>query len=72
MDEKEHEVYEGEISDEGEMEGYVDMSTTDDDTAVKELDEMKHQLKEMEEEVVALRKMQAKSTNTSSFEVKLE
>ncbi|CBI25873.3 polyadenylate-binding protein 2 [Vitis vinifera] len=66
MDEEEHEVYGGEIPDEGEMEGDmdahnadVDMATNDDD-AVKELDEMKKRLKEMEEEAAALREMQAK------------
>lgn len=66
MDEDEHEVYGGEIPDEGEMEGDMDaqnidmdMSRTDDD-AVKELDEMKKRLKEMEEEAAALREMQAK------------
>nr|XP_027079309.1 polyadenylate-binding protein 2-like [Coffea arabica] len=66
MEEEEHEVYGGEIPDEGEMEGDldpnsgdVDMSTADDD-AVKELDEMKKRLKEMEEEAAALREMQAK------------
>ncbi|KAH7679691.1 polyadenylate-binding protein 2 [Dioscorea alata] len=66
MDEEEHEVYGGEIPDEGEMEGYmdpqgadVDMARADDDS-VKELDEMKKRLKEMEEEAAALREMQAK------------
>ncbi|XP_078429703.1 RNA-binding (RRM/RBD/RNP motifs) family protein [Wolffia australiana] len=66
MDEEEHEVYGGEIPDEGEMEGDmdaenvdIDMSRTEDD-AVKELDEMKKRLKEMEEEAAALREMQAK------------
>ncbi|XP_068470429.1 polyadenylate-binding protein 2-like isoform X2 [Phaseolus vulgaris] len=60
MEEEEHEVYGGEIPDEGEMEGDVDMSAADDDAAVKELDEMKRRLKEMEEEAAALREMQAK------------
>ncbi|KAG5029670.1 hypothetical protein JHK87_013184 [Glycine soja] len=60
MEEEEHEVYGGEIPDEGEMEGDIDMSATDDDAAVKELDEMKRRLKEMEEEAAALREMQAK------------
>ncbi|GKV18668.1 hypothetical protein SLEP1_g29013 [Rubroshorea leprosula] len=65
MEEEEHEVYGGEIPDEGEMEGDmdanhdVDMSAADED-AVKELDEMKKRLKEMEEEAAALREMQAK------------
>lgn len=60
MDEEEHEVYGGDIPDVAEMEGDVDMSTADDDAAVKELDEMKRRLKEMEEEAAALREMQAK------------
>uniref|UniRef100_A0A2N9F545 Uncharacterized protein n=1 Tax=Fagus sylvatica TaxID=28930 RepID=A0A2N9F545_FAGSY len=66
MEEEEHEVYGGEIPDEGELEADmdshhadVDMSAADDD-AVKELDEMKKRLKEMEEEAAALREMQAK------------
>ncbi|KAK9011967.1 hypothetical protein V6N11_040038 [Hibiscus sabdariffa] len=66
MDEEEHEVYGGEIPDEGELEGEldphnadVDMSAADED-AVKELDEMKKRLKEMEDEAAALREMQAK------------
>ncbi|CAI9777645.1 unnamed protein product [Fraxinus pennsylvanica] len=63
MDEEEHEVYGGEIPDEGEdidpHNADVEMSTADDD-AVKELDEMKKRLKEMEEEAAALREMQAK------------
>ncbi|XP_038997480.1 polyadenylate-binding protein 3-like [Hibiscus syriacus] len=52
MDEEEHEVYGGEIP-------YVDMSAADED-AVKELDEMKKRLKEMEDEAAALREIQAK------------
>ncbi|MQM11629.1 hypothetical protein Taro_044538 [Colocasia esculenta] len=66
MDEEEHEVYGGEIPDEGEMEGDMDARNADvdmaraDDDAVKELDEMKKRLKEMEEEAAALREMQAK------------
>ncbi|KAH7679692.1 Splicing factor RNPS1 SR protein [Dioscorea alata] len=68
MDEEEHEVYGGEIPDEGEMEGYmdpqgadVDMARADDDSVkMQELDEMKKRLKEMEEEAAALREMQAK------------
>ncbi|OWM82184.1 hypothetical protein CDL15_Pgr001758 [Punica granatum] len=66
MEEEEHEVYGGEIPVEGEMEGEmdphhadVDMSTGDDD-AIKELDEMKRRLKEIEDEATALREMQAK------------
>ncbi|KAK6923354.1 hypothetical protein RJ641_011658 [Dillenia turbinata] len=66
MEEEEHEVYGGEIPDEGDMEGDMDPNNTDidmsnpDDDAVKELDEMKKRLKEMEEEAAALREMQAK------------
>ncbi|KAJ0981396.1 hypothetical protein J5N97_009651 [Dioscorea zingiberensis] len=68
MDEEEHEVYGGEIPDEGEMEGYmdpqgadVDMARVDEDAVkMQELDEMKKRLKEMEEEAAALREMQAK------------
>lgn len=61
MEEEEHEVYGGEIPDEGEMEADADveMPAADDDAA-KELDEMKKRLKEMEEEAAALREMQAK------------
>ncbi|RAL46457.1 hypothetical protein DM860_004736 [Cuscuta australis] len=66
MEEEEHEVYGGEIPIEGELDGdaeahgaEVDMSTADDG-AVKDLDEMKKRLKEMEEEAAALREMQAK------------
>ncbi|XP_027335291.1 polyadenylate-binding protein 2-like [Abrus precatorius] len=67
-EEEEHEVYGGEIPDVGEMEGDfdphhdsadVDMSVADDD-AVKELDETKKRLTEIEEEAAALREMQAK------------
>ncbi|KAL2246621.1 polyadenylate-binding protein 2 isoform X1 [Sesamum indicum] len=62
MEEEEHEVYGGEIPDEGEMEADADveMPAADDDAAAKELDEMKKRLKEMEEEAAALREMQAK------------
>ncbi|XP_076882027.1 polyadenylate-binding protein 2-like [Bidens hawaiensis] len=60
MEEEEHEVYGGDIP-ETEMEGDVEMATAAaDDDAVKELDEMKKRLKEMEEEAAALREMQAK------------
>ncbi|KAE8715799.1 Polyadenylate-binding protein 2 [Hibiscus syriacus] len=47
---------------EGELDPHnadVDMSAADED-AVKELDEMKKRLKEMEDEAAALREMQAK------------
>nr|DAD21998.1 TPA_asm: hypothetical protein HUJ06_023461 [Nelumbo nucifera] len=66
MDEEEHEVYGGDIPDEGEMEGDMDGNAAEvemaraDGDAVKELDEMKKRLKEMEEEAAALREMQAK------------
>ncbi|XP_061356785.1 polyadenylate-binding protein 2-like [Gastrolobium bilobum] len=60
MEEEEHDVYGGEIPDVGVMEGDVDMSAVDDDAVVKELDEMKRRLKEMEEEAAALLEMQAK------------
>ncbi|XP_074295416.1 polyadenylate-binding protein 2-like [Silene latifolia] len=62
MDEEEHEVYGGDIPVEGDLDADVDvdMSAADDDPAVKELDEMKKRLKEMEEEAAALREMQAK------------
>ncbi|XP_020082465.1 polyadenylate-binding protein 2-like isoform X3 [Ananas comosus] len=66
MEEEEHEVYGQEIPDEGEMDGEmephgadVDMAAAEED-AVKELDEMKKRLKDMEEEAAALREMQAK------------
>ncbi|KAI5384520.1 Polyadenylate-binding protein 2, variant 3 [Lathyrus oleraceus] len=61
MDEEEHEVYGGEIPDVGEMEGDVDMPAADDDASgMKELDEMRRRLKEMEDEAAALRDMHAK------------
>ncbi|XP_051144045.1 polyadenylate-binding protein 2-like [Andrographis paniculata] len=62
MEEEEHEVYGGDIPDEGEMDADadVDMPAPEDDAAAKELDEMKKRLKEMEEEAAALREMQAK------------
>uniref|UniRef100_A0A7N0VMJ1 Polyadenylate-binding protein 2 n=1 Tax=Kalanchoe fedtschenkoi TaxID=63787 RepID=A0A7N0VMJ1_KALFE len=62
MEEEEHEVYGGDIPDLGEdadpHNGDVNMPVVDDN-AVKELDEMKERLKEMEEEAAALREMQA-------------
>lgn len=61
MDEEEHEVYGGEIPMEAEMEPDMDQHhPAPDDDAVKELDEMKKRLKEMEDEAAALREMQAK------------
>lgn len=64
-EEQEHEVYGGEIPDEGEMDADVDMSTRADeedlqDPNSKELEDMKKRLKEIEEEAGALREMQAK------------
>ncbi|XP_057509552.1 polyadenylate-binding protein 1-like [Actinidia eriantha] len=59
--EQEHEVYGGEIPDEGEMDADVDMSRADDDDSnSKDLEDMKKRLKEIEEEAGALRDMQAK------------
>ncbi|KAM7499485.1 hypothetical protein LguiA_023899 [Lonicera macranthoides] len=59
--EQEHEVYGGEIPDEGEMEADVDMSRAeDDDDEHKDLEDMKKRLKEIEDEAGALREMQAK------------
>ncbi|XP_055810974.1 polyadenylate-binding protein 2-like [Solanum dulcamara] len=60
MDEEEHEVYGGEIPMEAEMEADMENNAAPDDDAVKELDEMKKRLKEMEDEAAALREMQAK------------
>ncbi|KAJ8772425.1 hypothetical protein K2173_027602 [Erythroxylum novogranatense] len=60
MDHEEHEVYGGEIPDEGEMD--TDVAEDDDRTEAnaKELEEMKKRLKEIEEEAGALREMHAK------------
>ncbi|XP_077224308.1 polyadenylate-binding protein 2-like isoform X2 [Tasmannia lanceolata] len=61
MAEEEHEVYGGDIPDEGEMEGDVEMARADEDALkLQELDDMKKRLKEMEDEASALREMQAK------------
>lgn len=60
MDEEEHEVYGGEIPMEAEMEADMENQAAPDEDAVKELDEMKKRLKEMEDEAAALREMQAK------------
>ncbi|KAK3447412.1 polyadenylate-binding protein 1 isoform X2 [Eucalyptus grandis] len=67
---EEHEDYGGEIPDEGEIEGDVDMSAGgdadyyEDDSAPnsssKELEDMKKRLKEIDEEAGALRELQAK------------
>ncbi|CAL9082018.1 unnamed protein product [Musa textilis] len=63
-EEEEHEVYGGEIPDEGDMDADVDMARPDEDAAkLQDLDEMKRRLKEMEEEAAALREMQAKVEN---------
>lgn len=59
--EQEHEVYGGEIPDEGEMDADVDMTRAEDeDPNSKDLEDMKKRLKEIEEEAGALREMQAK------------
>ncbi|XP_059666894.1 polyadenylate-binding protein 1-like isoform X2 [Cornus florida] len=59
--EQEHEVYGGEIPDEGEMDADIDMSTApEDDPNSKDLEDMKKRLKEIEQEAGALREMQAK------------
>ncbi|CAN8264273.1 unnamed protein product [Cochlearia groenlandica] len=66
MVEDEHEVYGGGIPVAGEMGGDIEATNPDldmaaaDDDAIKELDEMKKRLKEMEDEAAALREMQAK------------
>ncbi|XP_062163912.1 uncharacterized protein LOC133870726 isoform X2 [Alnus glutinosa] len=64
-EEQEHEVYGGEIPDEGEMDADVEMSSRVEDEDLqdpnsKELEDMKKRLKEIEEEAGALREMQAK------------
>ncbi|XP_010422853.1 PREDICTED: polyadenylate-binding protein 3 isoform X1 [Camelina sativa] len=62
MEEEEQEVYGGEIPEVGEVhvpDPDFDISSADDD-AVRELDEMKRRLKEMEDEAAALREMHAK------------
>ncbi|CAK9177525.1 unnamed protein product [Ilex paraguariensis] len=60
--EQEHEVYGGEIPDEGDMDADVEMSSRaeDEDSNTKDLEDMKRRLKEIEEEAGALRDMQAK------------
>ncbi|KAL5724113.1 Polyadenylate-binding protein 1 [Ranunculus cassubicifolius] len=62
--ENEHEVYGGEIPDEGEMDADIEMSSRADDdedpNSKENLEEMKKRLKEIEEEAGALREMQAK------------
>ncbi|KAI3508395.1 hypothetical protein L2E82_22215 [Cichorium intybus] len=61
---QEHEVYGGEIPDEGEMDTDFEMSRDEaedvDNNSSKELEDMKKRLKEIEEEAGALREMQAK------------
>uniref|UniRef100_A0A5B6YSY0 Putative polyadenylate-binding protein 1 n=1 Tax=Davidia involucrata TaxID=16924 RepID=A0A5B6YSY0_DAVIN len=58
---EEHEVYGGEIPDEGEMDADVEMSRAEEeDPNAKDLEDMKKRLKEIEEEAGALREMQAK------------
>ncbi|KAJ9553302.1 hypothetical protein OSB04_017347 [Centaurea solstitialis] len=62
--EQEHEVYGGDIPDEGEMDADVEMSRNetegDENNNSKDLEDMKKRLKEIEEEAGALREMQAK------------
>ncbi|KAK6936462.1 RNA recognition motif domain [Dillenia turbinata] len=59
--EQEHEVYGGEIPDEGYMDADVEMSAGGEDVPnSKDLEDMKRRLKEIEEEAGALREMQAK------------
>ncbi|KAK9293038.1 hypothetical protein L1049_021022 [Liquidambar formosana] len=61
QEEQEHEVYGGEIPDEGEMDADVEMSRAEEEDAnSKDLEDMKKRLKEIEEEAGALREMQAK------------
>ncbi|GAB2226086.1 hypothetical protein Droror1_Dr00021872 [Drosera rotundifolia] len=61
MEDEEHEVYGGDIPVEADIDGDADVSMSPaDEDAVKELDEMKKRLKEMEDEAAALREMQAK------------
>ncbi|KAF5947725.1 hypothetical protein HYC85_013682 [Camellia sinensis] len=59
--EQEHDVYGGEIPDEGEMDADVEMSRAEEEESnSKDLQDMKKRLKEIEEEAGALREMQAK------------
>ncbi|XP_052197172.1 polyadenylate-binding protein 3-like [Diospyros lotus] len=60
--EQEHKMYGGEIPEEAEMDANVDMSRAEEeeDPNAKDLQEMKKRLKEIEEEVGALREMLAK------------
>uniref|UniRef100_A0A5B6ZBI8 Putative eukaryotic peptide chain release factor GTP-binding subunit ERF3A n=1 Tax=Davidia involucrata TaxID=16924 RepID=A0A5B6ZBI8_DAVIN len=59
--EQEHEVFDGEIPDEGEMEADVEMFRAEEDHPnPKDLEDMKKILKEIEEEAGALGEMQAK------------
>ncbi|KAJ9545736.1 hypothetical protein OSB04_025443 [Centaurea solstitialis] len=61
---QEHEVYGGEIPDEGEMDTDFEMSRDEaedvENNSSKDLEDMKKRLKEIEEEAGALREMQAK------------
>ncbi|XP_076891350.1 polyadenylate-binding protein 2-like [Bidens hawaiensis] len=61
---QEHEVYGGDIPDEGDMDADIEMSRSelegDENNNSKELEDMKKRLKEIEEEAGALREMQAK------------
>ncbi|XP_038708304.1 polyadenylate-binding protein 2-like isoform X2 [Tripterygium wilfordii] len=63
--EQEHDVYGGDIPDEGEMDAGVYMSSRSEeheehDPSSKDLEDMKKRLKEIEDEASALREMQAK------------
>ncbi|GMP69764.1 hypothetical protein CsSME_00028899 [Camellia sinensis var. sinensis] len=56
--EKEHDVYGGEIPDEGEMDANVEMSRAEEEESnSKDLQDIKKRLKEIEEEAGALREM---------------
>ncbi|KAI7725270.1 hypothetical protein M8C21_026068 [Ambrosia artemisiifolia] len=61
---QEHEVYGGDIPEDGEMDTDIEMSKTDTENDEnpnnKDLEDMKKRLKEIEEEASALREMQAK------------
>ncbi|XP_076922121.1 polyadenylate-binding protein 2-like [Bidens hawaiensis] len=58
---QEHEVYGGDIPDDGDMDADMETPTEPDETAnTKDLEDMKKRLKEIEEEASALREMQAK------------
>ncbi|XAR66091.1 hypothetical protein NMG60_11012171 [Bertholletia excelsa] len=63
QEQEEHEVYGGEIPDDGEMDADFDITRSEEEAPnpkSKDLEEMKKRLKEIEEEAAALRDMQAK------------